>query len=578
MHGSPTLYSAMPVSLCQSKKMTELEEKMLFEKYALKSFKNYEDFSKNFQITIPENYNFAFDCIDVLARQTPDKKALFWCNENGDERQYSFSELSRLSNAAARFFLTCGIKKGDKVMLILKRRAQYWYAVLGLMKIGAISIPATHLLTQKDISYRNKLASISSIISIEEGSILKSIEDSRLDSPSLKNLFKLGEKREGWISFDDGITENMDGDEIPRNTQNNDLMMLYFTSGTTGMPKMVAHNYTYPLGHIATARFWHNLDENSLHLSISDTGWAKASWGKMFGQWLCESTVFVYDHERFHAKDMLKIISKYKITSFCAPPTVFRFLVREDISAYDLHALKSVTTAGESLNPEVFHQFQNMTGLIIREAYGQTETTPLIMTSIYSQSHPGALGKPNPLYDVLLLDENCDPVPIGEEGEICLKLEPGQTPGVFTGYYRDKELTKNTWYNGIYHTGDRASLDEEGYLWFIGRADDMIKSSGYRIGPFEVESTLMEHPAVLECAVTGEPDSLRGQIVKATIVLAKNYLPTEDLKKKLQEYVKNATAAYKYPRLIDFVPELPKTISGKIRRVALREKPNQSFI
>ena len=543
---------------------------MLFEQYTQKSFKNYEDFSKNLHIQVPDNYNFAFDCIDVLAKKTPEKTALLWCNENGEERKYSFSELSRLTDAAARFFISSGIKKGDKVMLILKRRAQYWYAVLGLMKIGAISIPATHLLTQKDISYRNQLASISSIISIEDGPVLKSIENALPDSPTIKYLFKLGEKRDGWISFDDGIEANLDGDDLPRISQNKDLMMLYFTSGTTGLPKMVAHNYTYPLGHIATARFWHNLDENSLHLSISDTGWAKASWGKMFGQWLCESTVFVYDHERFNAKEMLEIVSKYKITSFCAPPTVFRFMVREDLTVYDLSALQNVTTAGESLNPEVFRQFQNMTGLIIREAYGQTETTPLIMTSVYSQSRPGALGKPSPIYNIVLLDDDNKPVAPGEEGEICLKLKPGQTPGVFVGYYCDDELTRNTWYNGIYHTGDKASFDEDGYLWFIGRADDMIKSSGYRIGPFEVESTLMEHPAVLECAVTGEPDSLRGQIVKATIVLAKNYLPTEELKKKLQEYVKNATAAYKYPRLIDFVPELPKTISGKIRRVALR--------
>ena len=544
---------------------------MLLEHYAQKGFNDYEDFSKNLQIRIPENFNFAFDCIDVLAEKSPEKTALMWCNDQGEEKKYSFSEIAQLTDAAARFFLSVGIQKGDCVMLILKRRIQYWYAVLGLIKIGAVSIPATHLLKQKDISYRNDLASVTAIITIEDGSILTEIEKASKSSKTIRHLIKLGDKKDGWLSFDQGVADNLNGSPLLRITNNTDLMMLYFTSGTTGMPKMVAHNYTYPLGHIATARFWHNLDENSLHLTLSDTGWAKASWGKMFGQWLCESTVFVYDHERFNAKEILEVISKYKITSFCAPPTVFRFLVQEDFSSYDLRSLTNVTTAGESLNPEVFKQFHQKTGLNIREAYGQTETTPMIMTSVYTKSRPGSLGKPSPLYKVLLLDEQGNQVAPGEEGEICLNLVPEETPGAFIGYFRDDTLTKSVWRDGIYHTGDKACFDKDGYLWFIGRADDMIKSSGYRIGPFEVESALMEHPAVLECAITGEPDPLRGQIVKATIILAKNFMPSEKLKKDLQNHVKKITAAYKYPRKIDFVTDLPKTISGKIRRVAIRE-------
>ena len=544
---------------------------MLLEKYAKASFSDYEDFSKNFHIQVPENFNFTFDCIDELSTMYPDKPALVWCNENGEEKTYTFSELSRLSDAAARFFLSIGIKKGDMVMLILKRRAQYWFSVLGLIKIGAVSIPATHLLTKKDIAYRNEAASIEAIISVDDEHILDTIEKANGLFP-VKHLIKIGGKRNGWVSLDDGMKENITGSDIARTTTNADLMMLYFTSGTTGQPKMVKHSYTYPLGHITTARYWHDLHPDSLHLSVSDTGWGKASWGKMFGQWLCEAAVFVYDHERFNAQKMLEIVSRYKLTSFCAPPTVFRFMIREDLASYDLSHLESVTTAGEALNPDIFHAFQKATGLIIREAYGQTETTPIALTSPYTPSRPGSLGKPSPAYDVLLVKENGEEAAVGEEGEICIRIQPGEVPGIFMGYHNDPAQTNRAWSDGLYHTGDKARFDEDRYLWFIGRVDDMIKSSGYRIGPFEVESVLLEHPAVLECAITGVPDPLRGQIVKASVILSDGYAKSDALIKELQEYVKTITAPYKYPRIIDFVTELPKTISGKIQRAVIRNQ------
>ena len=550
---------------------------MLMENYARATFDSYEDFAQNFSISVPENYNFAFDCVDVLAQKTPDKPALVWCNESGDEKTYSFSELSVLSDGAARFFRSNGIKKGDRVMLILKRRAQYWYIVLGLMKLGAVSIPATHLLTKKDIAYRNEMASIEGIVAVDDEAILSTIEDAQTMFP-VTCLIKLGAAREGWLGFDDGVAACMAGERPERITENDDMMMLYFTSGTTGLPKMVTHNFIYPLGHIITARFWHDLHPGSLHLTVSDTGWAKASWGKMFGQWLCEAAVFVYDHERFNAVKMLEVICKYKLTSFCAPPTVFRFLVREDLRAYDLSSLESVTTAGEPLNPDIFLEFQRLTGIMIREAYGQTEMTPMALTSPYIEARPGSLGKMSPAYDLCLMDEQGEEVQSGEDGEICIRIQPGEVPGVFMGYYRDPDLTESVWSDGLYHTGDRAKMDEDGYLWFIGRNDDMIKSSGYRIGPFEVESALLEHPAVLECAVTSVPDPLRGQAVKASIILADRYLtaPLNDLKKELQDHVKAITAPYKYPRIIDFVTSLPKTISGKIQRVIIRNTPSKA--
>lgn len=543
---------------------------MLMEKYARASFKDYDDFVENYHINVPQNYNFAFDCVDELAASSPHKTAMVWCNDKGDEATYTFAQMMEYSDAAARYLAHIGVQKGDKVMLLLKRRVQFWFVLIGLMKLGAVAIPATHLLKKKDISYRNNAAGTSYIVCVEDDDVLQAVEDALPNSPTIKKLIKLGEPRKGWHCFDKELPHYMEGEPLARVTSNEDIMMLYFTSGTTGMPKMVAHNFTYPLGHITTARYWQNLHEGSLHLTVADTGWAKAAWGKIFGQWLCEAAVFVYDHDRFNAADMLSVISKHKVTSFCAPPTVYRFIIREDLSGYDLSALEYVTTAGEPLNPEVFLQFKEKTGLMIRECYGQTEMTPMIITTPYTEARPGSLGKKSPAYDLLLLDEDGNEVAPGEEGEICIRTKAGEIPGVFTGYYQDEALTEKVWHNGIYHTCDKARMDEDGYYWFIGRVDDMIKSSGYRIGPFEVESALMEHPAVLECAVTGVPDEIRGQAIKATVIVNKGYTACDELAKELQNHVKQTTAPYKYPRVVEFVEELPKTISGKIQRVVIR--------
>lgn len=547
---------------------------MLMEKYAQSSFADYNDFIKNYHINVPQNYNFGFDCVDELAKSIPDKVALVWCNDLGESANFTFKQMAAYSDAAARFFLNIGVKKGDKVMLILKRRYQFWFALLGLIKIGAIAIPATHLLKKKDIIYRNNAAEVSCIVCVDQKELMSEIEASLPQSSTIKNLVKLGDKQENWHSFDLGISEQASGNKPERTTENQDTMLLYFTSGTTGMPKMVTHNFIYPLGHITTARYWQNLHNSSLHFTVADTGWAKAAWGKIFGQWLCEASVFVYDHERFDAKEMLSIISKYKVTSFCAPPTVYRFMIREDLKQYDLSSLEYVTTAGEPLNPEVFKRFQQQTGLIIRESYGQTETTPIIITTPYSEAHPGSLGKKSPAYDVVLLDENDCEVGVEEEGEICVRTQPGEFPGVFTGYYNDDQLNERVWRGEFYHTGDKAYVDKEGYYWYIGRSDDIIKSSGYRIGPFEVESALMEHPAVLECAITGVPDDVRGQVIKASIILNAGFEASENLIVELQDFVKKNTAPYKYPRIIEFVEVLPKTISGKIQRVVIRKQGN----
>lgn len=548
---------------------------MILEKYAAAQFKDYNDFVQNYHIKVPANFNFAFDCVDELAALYPDKTALVWCNDKGIQKEYSFSQMAALVDAAARYLSSLGIKKGDKVMLMLKRRAQFWFVLLGLIKLGAVAIPATHLLTKKDIIYRNNAASTKAIITVEDEAIVQAAESAMEESPTVTTLIKLGEARPGWHCLDEGIAAHMQGEALQRCTQNTDMMLLYFTSGTTGMPKMVAHNFVYPLGHISTARYWHNLGPGSLHLTVADTGWAKAAWGKIFGQWMCEAAVFVYDHDVFNAADLLSVVSKHKVTSFCAPPTVFRFMIKENLAAYDLSALQYVTTAGEPLNAEVFYQFKQKTGLVIRECYGQTEMTPIIITSPYSQPCPGSMGLPSPAYDVVLLNEEEKEVGVGEEGEICVKTQLAAQPGVFMGYYRDENLTKSMWKHGIYHTGDKAYKDDGGYYWYIGRVDDVIKSSGYRIGPFEVESALIEHPAVLECAVTAAPDEVRGQAVKASIVLAKGYQPTDELKKELQNHVKKTTAPYKYPRIVEFVQDLPKTISGKIQRRIIREKSHQ---
>jgi acetyl-CoA synthetase len=539
-------------------------------------FKDYEDFKNNFHLNIPENFNFAFDCVDVLAEKEGDRLAIRWDSDDEDSRDYTFSEIKYYSDAAARYFLSLNIGKGDRVMLILKRRIHFWFAIIGLIKIGAIAIPATHHLIASDIIYRNRSASVNAIIAVDDAKILSEIEAAKAESPSVSHYIRIGEKEPSsyklkydWKLFEDGIKKNLDGDALPRVTENKDNMLLYFTSGTTDYPKMVLHNHTYPLAHIVTAKYWHNLTPDSIHLTLSDTGWGKAVWGKLFGQWLCKAAVLVYDHEKLVPAKLLKIISKNKVTSFCAPPTVYRVLLTSDFSKYDLSSLSYATSAGEPLNDSVFNEFLQRTGLKIYEAYGQTETTAIVLTSPYTEPKPGSLGKVNPLYKVVFLKADGSPLSSPGEGEICLDISPGD-PGIFTGYYRNISMTNYAWEGGLYHTGDLASIDDEGYIYFIGRADDIIKSAGYRIGPFEVESVVQQHPAVLECAVTGVPDKLRGQAIKVSIILRNEIEPTDSLKKEIRAFVKNNAASYKIPRVIDFVKELPKTISGKVRRTEIR--------
>jgi len=539
------------------------------------SFESYEDFVENFKIVVPKNFNFAYDVVDVLAETSPEKPALVWCNDKGEEATFTFRDLKIQSDRCANVFRSCGIGKGDPVMLILKRRYEFWFCILALHKLGAVCIPATHLLTKKDIVYRNNAADIKMIVAVAEPEVITHVEDSVAESPTLQLKVLAGGSREGWLDLNDEISTTPDRFSPPTgggSTRNSDISIIYFTSGTTGMPKMVQHDFTYPLGHILTAKYWQNVEPGGLHLTLADTGWAKAVWGKIYGQWIAECAVFVYDYDRFMPGKLLDVIARYGVTSFCAPPTALRFLVKENLKAFDFSRLKYCSIAGEPLNPEVFRQFLNATGLRLMEGYGQTETTVAIATYPWVQPRPGSMGKPSPGYDIDLLDESGNPCEVGREGQIVIRTGREKPIGMFLGYYRDTSLTQEVWHDDVYYTGDMAWRDEDGYYWFVGRADDLIKSSGYRIGPFEVESALLEHPAVLECAITAVPDQDRGQVVKATVVVTKDYTPSDQLKRELQEHVKKVTAPYKYPRIIEFVEELPKTISGKIRRVEIREK------
>ncbi len=531
-------------------------------------FPSYEDFYKEFKIEIPGDFNFAYDVVDAIAKENPDRLAMVWCDDKGAEQNFTFGQMKYYSDKAANFFRTVGIKKGDPVMLILKRRYEFWFCLLALHKLGAICIPATHMLTTKDIAYRNNAADIKMIVSVNEDEIIGHIEEALVKSPTITCKATLG-TREGWYNLTEELEKASEVFEKPSREEaptNEDIMLLYFTSGTTGMP-----NFTYPLGHILTAKYWQQVLDGGLHLTVADTGWAKAVWGKIYGQWICGSAVFVYDYDKFVPKDLLEVIIKHGVTTFCAPPTIYRFFIKEDLSKYDMSKLKYCAIAGEPLNPEVYNQWLKATGIKMMEGYGQTELTVTIATFPWMEPKPGAMGKPSPGYDVDIIDENGKSCDVGEEGQIVIRTKNGKPFGMFDGYYRDPALTNKVWHDDLYFTGDMAWRDEDGYYWFVGRADDLIKSSGYRIGPFEVESALVEHPAVLECAITAVPDAVRGQIVKATVVLAKNYTASNDLVKELQEHVKNVTAPYKYPRIIEFVTELPKTISGKIRRIEIRE-------
>ena len=548
----------------------------MLEKFLEKcEFDSMEDFQKNYRVKVPENFNFAYDVVDEWARTEPDKPALLWTDEHGEECQYTFADIKRESDRAASFFQSIGIGKGDKVMLILKRRREFWFSIIALHKLGAVAIPATHLLTDKYIVYRCNAAKIKAIVAVGDPIVLSHVERAVAKSPTLESIISTGpEVPAGWISYAKGVDEAQEFHRPKHVNENEDLSLLYFTSGTTGEPKMVAHDFLYPLGHIITGKYWHNLDETSLHLTVADTGWGKAVWGKLYGQWFSGANVFVYDFEKFHAADILGQIEKHHITSFCAPPTIYRFMILEDISKFDLSSLRYCTTAGEAMNPSVFERWKELTGLDIKEGFGQTETTLTVGTFPWMPSKPGSMGVPSPEYDIDLINsegESCAP---GEEGEIVIYTDRRRPLGLFREYLYDEELTRAAHSNGVYRTGDVATRDEDGYFWFVGRADDVIKSSGYRIGPFEVENSLMSHPAVVECAITGVPDPVRGQIVKATIVVGKEWKDKigDDLVKELQKHVKNTTAPYKYPRVIEFVDELPKTISGKIRRVEIRAK------
>lgn len=547
-------------------------------------FSSEEDYQKNLHFIIPENFNFAYDVMDEWAREAPDKLALLWTSERGEELRFTFRDLKEQTDQVASYFQTLGIRHDDKVMLILKRHYQWWLSMLALHKLGAVAIPATHMLTRHDIVYRNQRAGVKAIVCANDEYITQQVSAAMPESPTVKVLVAVNSDAQASQPVPKGFHDwRREWREAPLfvrpehvNT-NEDTLLMYFTSGTSGEPKMVAHDHLYALGHLTTGVFWHNLNENSIHLTVADTGWGKAVWGKLYGQWFAGATVFVFDHEKFTAEKIMRQIEKYRITSFCAPPTIFRFMIREDFSQYDLSSLKYCTTAGEALNPSVAKEFYDLTGVQLMEGFGQTETTMTLGTFPWMKPKPGSMGKPNTQYDVKLLRPDGSDCEDGEKGEICIKVGDEKPLGLFKGYYRDAEKTKEAWHDGIYHTGDMAWRDQDGYYWFEGRADDVIKSSGYRIGPFEVESALMTHEAVVECAITGVPDPIRGMVVKATVVLAKEWKDKagDTLIKELQEHVKHETAPYKYPRVIEFVDELPKTISGKIRRVEIREKDKQ---
>lgn len=550
---------------------------LLLKKYLPKiEFDSYEDFKENFKINVPADFNFGFDVVDAWAEAEPEKRALVWCNEDGEEKIFTFADIKRLSDKAANFFVSKGVKKGSVVMLILRRRWEYWVCATALHKIGATLIPGTLQLTKKDIVYRGNAAQVHAVVCVNDPFVIAQVEAAESEIPSLKCKILAADRRDGWLCLNDEI-ENFP-EEFPRPTgaaatSVNDIMLVYFTSGTTGMPKMVQHNFAYPLGHITTAKYWQCVEENHLHMSVSDSGWAKFGWGKIYGQWLCGATVFCYDmQDKFNPRHLLEHLEKYRVTTFCAPPTMFRFMLQEDVSKYDLSSIRHCATAGEPLNPEVTRRWKELTGLQIYEGFGQSEGPVLVANFKWLTPIAGSTGKPNPLFNIQLIDRDGNICEDGDEGSLTIMDVKNHPPvGLFTGYYNNPQLTEENLGGIGYNTGDMLWRDSDGYYWFVGRNDDVIKCSGYRIGPFEVESALIEHPAVVECAITGAPDPIRGQVVKATIVLAKGYQPSPELTKELQNYVKKVTAPYKYPRVVEYVDELPKTIGGKIKRAQIRK-------
>ncbi len=555
----------------------------IYERYIGRSrddFATLEDITRNFKLTWPESFNFAYDVLDTLGREKPDALAMLWVSNSGEEKRITFAEMSRQSNRAANYFKSLGIKKGDRVLLTLKRSYWFWYCILGLHKLGAVAVQATNMLTAKDYIYRCNAAGIKAVVITGDGDCTEHFDEGegRYTLEPIKLV--TGHKRlagGGWIDFEEGFASASDDWQRPTGAEDtcaSDEMLLSFSSGTTGYPKMIRHDFTYPLGHLLTGVFWHRVEEGGLHFTISDTGWLKSLWGKLYGQWFGESAVFVYDFDKFNGADILEKLSKYRITTFCAPPTMYRLILQNDVKSYDLSALRHCCTAGEAMNPEIFRQWKEETGLRIFEGFGQTETTSCV-TTLYPwiQPKPGSMGLPSPGYHVEVLDGEGKPCPAGVTGEICIEAadRDHRPRGLFIGYYNNPEDTNAQWHDGWYHTGDTAYRDELGFFWYVGRNDDIIKSSGYRIGPFEVESVLLEHPAVLECAVTGVPDPVRGFNVKATLVLKPGYTGSPELTKEIQNFVKKNTAPYKYPRVVEYVESLPKTISGKVRRVAIRE-------
>lgn len=543
-------------------------------------FDSYEDFKKNYKVNVPDNFNFGFDIVDEWAKQDENKKALVWCNDHDEEKVFTFKDISILSNKAANYFKNLGIKKGDVVMLILRRRWEYWVISVALHKLGAVVIPGTLQLTKKDIVYRANASKAKAIVCVNDDFVIGETEKSLFETPTIKHHIVVGEKHQGWEFFEEEIEKLSDKFERPTGDDaitKDDVMLVYFTSGTTGMPKMVQHSFSHPLGHIVTAKYWQQVQENKLHMSVTDSGWAKFGWGKIYGQWVCGAVIFAYDMDKFVPAKLLEKMEHYKLTTFCAPPTMYRFMLLEDVAGYDLSSIQHWATAGEPLNPEVNNKWFKLTGHNIYQGFGQSEGSVLMADFQWDDIKIGSTGKPSPLYDIKLLDNDGNEVGIGEEGSICVMDVKNNPPtGLFTGYYLNPKMTDELLLGKCYNTCDMAWQDRDGYYWFVGRNDDVIKCSGYRIGPFEVESAMLEHDAVVECAITGTPDPVRGQVVKATVVLKNGYTPSPELIKELQEHVKKSTAPYKYPRVIEFVDELPKTISGKIKRAQIRHADEEA--